>query len=352
MPPPQQSTLISPTELAYLHSSLLLSPPIRPDARSPTTFRPLIAETDLLPSANGSARLCFADGMEGIVGVKVEVERTKAAGRGKGPMENAAGEEDDIPMGGVEGEGYEGQATAENEWAEVTIDMPGQRDDDSMVIFLAQMIHEGLVADGMLPRRLYINRNWHWKLYIDILLLSPPATYPLPLLSLSTHLALLSTHLPSPISTGDEDPLFNDDWDAAEPLYQSTNGKQSDTTRVSKPPVTLLVVSVGDNIFFDPSREELAVADAVVAVTITSSSQSGAIVLAVRTVDAPSRLSPSPAAALGKELELVGEDKEDEGEWKPRRGGVKRTMLAEIVRMCAKPGGIGEEVLGGLQRFT
>ncbi|CAF9942211.1 hypothetical protein IMSHALPRED_003417, partial [Imshaugia aleurites] len=76
-PPP---TLLSPSELSYLHTSLSLHPPIRPDARPPTSFRPLVAETDLLPSANGSARLCFADGTEAIVGVKAEVEKAHGVG--------------------------------------------------------------------------------------------------------------------------------------------------------------------------------------------------------------------------------------------------------------------------------
>ena len=70
-------TLLSPAELAYLHDSLSLTPPIRPDGRTPTQFRPLVAETGILPGTNGSARICFADGTEAIVGVKAEVERTR-----------------------------------------------------------------------------------------------------------------------------------------------------------------------------------------------------------------------------------------------------------------------------------
>jgi len=156
---PQGPTLLSSSELSYLHTSLSLQPPIRPDARAPTSFRPLVAETDLLPSANGSARLCFADGTEAIVGVKGEVERT-----GDVPGSVAVGGQD-VNMGGVEKEeGVEG----EDRWIEVTVDMPGQRDDDAMVVFLGQMIHEGLVADGALRNRLVINSRWHWRLYIDV----------------------------------------------------------------------------------------------------------------------------------------------------------------------------------------
>lgn len=167
-PPP---TLLSPSELSYLHTSLSLHPPIRPDARSPTSFRPLVAETDLLPSANGSARLCFADGTEAIVGVKAEVEKAQVTGHDRwydNLDEKGTGEDEE--MGGVEGEGgsRRGKGIGEDRWIEVTVDMPGQRDDDAMVVFLAQMIHEGLVADGALRKRLVINPRWHWRIYIDV----------------------------------------------------------------------------------------------------------------------------------------------------------------------------------------
>lgn len=169
-PPP---TLLSPSELSYLHTSLSLHPPIRPDARSPTSFRPLIAETDLLPSANGSARLCFADGTEAIVGVKAEVEKAQVTGHDRWYDNlDGKGTGEDEEMGGVEreGEGESGRrkGIGEDRWIEVTVDMPGQRDDDVMVVFLAQMIHEGLVADGTLRNRLVINPRWHWRLYIDV----------------------------------------------------------------------------------------------------------------------------------------------------------------------------------------
>ncbi len=158
---PQAPSLLSPSELSYLHSSLSLQPPIRPDARAPTSFRPLVAETDLVPSANGSARLCFADGTEAIVGVKGEVERTGDARRNV----DVGGE--DEGMGGTGSEEF-GEEKGEDGWIEVSIDVPGQRDDDAMVVFLAQMIDEGLVADGWLRSRLVINGRWHWRLYIDV----------------------------------------------------------------------------------------------------------------------------------------------------------------------------------------
>ena len=72
-----QQVLLSPAELSYLHTSLSLVPPIRPDGRTSSQFRPLIAETDILPGTNGSSRICFADGTEAIVGIKAEVEKSR-----------------------------------------------------------------------------------------------------------------------------------------------------------------------------------------------------------------------------------------------------------------------------------
>lgn len=160
---PQQPTLLSPSELSYLHTSLSLQPPIRPDARSPTSFRPLVAETDLLPSANGSARLCFADGIEAIVGVKAEVERT---GNARSTIDIRG--EDEEMKGMMKDDVDDVMGKGEDEWVEITVDIPGQRDDDAVVVFLGQMIHEGLVADGGLRRRCVINGRWHWRLYVDV----------------------------------------------------------------------------------------------------------------------------------------------------------------------------------------
>ncbi|KAL9037036.1 MAG: hypothetical protein Q9214_005872 [Letrouitia sp. 1 TL-2023] len=347
------STLISPSELSYLHTSLSLHPPIRPDSRLPTSFRPLVAETDLLPATNGSARLCFADGSEAVVGVKAEVERTKKSrplrddGRvGRGNKEGFAMEEE----GETEAHRMrEAKGKGQDQWIEVTVDMPGfQRDDDGVVVFLAQMLHEGLVADGALRDRLWISEGWHWRLYVDILLLSPPLSYPLPLLSLATNLALLSTRLPAPISRLDEDPMFNDDWAASLPLYSSP----SKSSTGSRPPFTLLVISIGDNIFFDPTREELAVADAVCAVTVGSvtsrmsdedTKKSNLRLLSLRTIDPPARLAGT-VSSTGAE--------EEAGAWKPARGGMKRTIVAQMVKMILEPGGVGEEVMSGLETFS
>lgn len=157
-----QTMLLSPAELAYLHDSLSLTPPIRPDGRKSTQFRPLTAETGVLPGTNGSARVCFSDGTEALVGIKAEIERTLAAGQlevhdGDDATESQDRSGDDA-----------GDVRARNEWVEISIEIPGYRDDESSTIFLASMLNEALVADGSFAKKLTINSRFHWKLYLDV----------------------------------------------------------------------------------------------------------------------------------------------------------------------------------------
>ncbi|KAB2577457.1 putative 3 exoribonuclease family protein [Lasiodiplodia theobromae] len=357
MPPPTQHLLLSPAELAYIHSSLSVDPPIRPDGRSPTQFRPLVAETDILPGANGSARICFADGTEAIVGAKAEVE--------KSAWKPGQHEIDLADADTADDEARRSRGMGENAWVEMSVEIPGYRDDDPLPVFLAAMLTEALLADGQLRDRLFINRRFHWKLYIDILLLSPPLSYPLPLLSLTTHLALLSTRLPRLKSEQDEDPLFDDDWAASTLLYPRHN---SSTAPMNRPPITLLVVAVGSNIIFDPSKEELAVAEAVIALSVgeqvTTDNKTKAPALrlhAIRTIDPPSRLTPpgvpnalnsatgGVAPTSSAEAIALREGMQTPGVWTPPRGGVKRGLVARVIKLATQEGGVAEEVLAALE---
>lgn len=148
--------LLSPAELAYLHSSLSQTPPIRPDGRHPTQFRPLTAETAILPGTNGSARVCFADGTEAVVGVKMEIEKT-APKDGSNSVEVFTENEESVQA-----------ASGRSEWLELVIEIPGSRDDDPGTIFLASMLSESILADKEFSKRLAINRRFHWKLYVDV----------------------------------------------------------------------------------------------------------------------------------------------------------------------------------------
>jgi exosome complex component RRP42 len=163
-----QTPHLSPAELSYLYTSLSLpKSPIRPDGRSPTQFRPLTAESNILPGTNGSARIGFADGTQAIVGVKAEVEKTVLS-------------TDTL----ASGEGGESTAatSGHGSWVQMSIEIPGFRDDDALPVFLSEMMRESLVGAvveggdgggdvmmaGGLKGRLVINKRWHWRLYIDV----------------------------------------------------------------------------------------------------------------------------------------------------------------------------------------
>ncbi|KAL2825159.1 ribosomal protein S5 domain 2-type protein [Aspergillus cavernicola] len=374
---------LSPAELSYLYTSLSLpGTPIRPDGRSPTQFRPLSAETDILPGTNGSARVGFADGTQAIVGVKAEVERTVLGVQALSQAEQQEYAEGNEGADGGAG-AKQGSTSGQGSWVQMCIEIPGFRDDDALPVFLSEMMREPLVESvsggekdgdgdeggmvGGLKGRLVINRRWHWRLYIDVLLLSQPLSYPLPLLSLTTHLALLATKLPKLKSKGEEDPFFDDDWNAAEYLYprvRTTRASIPGSIHKVRPPVTLLVISVAENIVFDPSREEIAVADTVLAISITYDTGSNCLkLLSIRTVDPPSRLT-QPSVPNSENVATLGStaaaeasaiinpstgEEEVSGVWRPRRGGVKRATIARMVKMVLEKGGVGEEVLDGLE---
>jgi len=184
-------------------------------------------------------------------------------------------------------------------------------------------------------------------------------SYPLPLLSLTTHLALLATRLPHLKSEGDEDPYFDDDWASATSLFPREEGG-------ARPPVTLLVMAVGQNILFDPAKEELAVADVAVAVSVGEApgdkgkgTDRKLRLLSVRTIDPPSRLTPpgvpnvvntayGTGAAQKQPEARTTEAEAVEGVWKPPRGGAKPQVMAALVQKALEKGGVADEVLDAL----
>lgn len=163
--------------------------------------------------------------------------------------------------------------------------------------------------------------------------------------------------------------MFDDDWEASVFLYP----RATDTTS-ARPPITLLVMAVKDNIIFDPSKEELAVAEVVLAVSVGEKSQgtvgSGMDIdsgrtrnlrlLAVRTIDPPSRLTPpgvpnalntatGGTAVTTEQTSTQRETLDEEGVWQPPRGGAKRKLIAAMIQKVLEQGGVAEEVLEGLE---
>ncbi|KAF7512072.1 hypothetical protein GJ744_002785 [Endocarpon pusillum] len=411
MPATSTATTLSPAELSYLHTSLTQTPPLRPDLRSSTEFRPLRAETDLLPTCNGSAHVSLTDGSEALVGIKAEVHRTAGANVTKRLDEEmrekmSLDEPSSTISAAAAAAGLDSNRKPRGhpDWISLNVDISTLRDDDALLIFLSEMLREPLLTtstttttttttttatrSSSLADMLVINSNWHWHLHIDILLLSPftasGTSYPLPLLSLATHLALRSARLPKLKSQGEEDPLVDDDWESSLFLFpppptsarkpeSSASGKAGPNEQhsippreagrlLTMPPITLLVMTVNSNIIFDPSHSELAVADAVLAVSVSFSSDTTThhhhhhhaqtpTLLAVRTIETPARdtMRGVPAAGEVVEGDLVP------GVWRPRVGGVKREVLKRVVRAVlgasADDSGVAREVFDGLEAF-
>jgi hypothetical protein len=160
MAPQQALVNLSPAELSFLRSTLSQTPPIRLDVtKGPRDFRSMRAEYDVLPTANGSARIALEDGTEALVGVKAEVERSR--------QRPTLGEPEDVDMGDAE-ETDDSKGKGQNAWVEMSVEVPGFREDDALPVFLSSMLTESLLASGELKDRLYINRRFHWKLYVDV----------------------------------------------------------------------------------------------------------------------------------------------------------------------------------------
>jgi len=161
--------------------------------------------------------------------------------------------------------------------------------------------------------------------------------------------------------------LFDDDWEASEFLYP-----RNLQAAHARPPVTFLVMAVKDNIIFDPSKEELAVAEAVLAISVGERAAGGKEamdidsgkardlkLLSVRTIDPPSRLThpglpnalntaTGGIAATTEQAASQRETMEEEGVWQPPRGGAKRRLIAAMIRTVLEQGGVAEEVLDAL----
>lgn len=389
MPAVSTSTALSPAELSYLHTSLTQTPPLRPDLRSSTEFRPLRAETDLLPTCNGSAHVSLMDGSEALVGIKAEVHRTAGANVAKRLDEEmrekmSLDDPSSSTLSAADPSSNRRPRGGNPDWISLNVDISTLRDDDPLLIFLSEMLREPLLttstssSDGSsLADMLVINSGWHWHLHIDILLLSPftasgGTSYPLPLLSLATHLALRSTRLPKLKSQGEEDPLVDDDWESSLFLFPSSTPTQKsdtakgkakpdeqsipETTKLSMPPITLLVMTANSNIIFDPSHSELAVADAVLAVSVSfpntaDRNKTPPTILAIRTIETPARDTMRGVPASGE----VVEGEVVPGVWRPRVGGVKREVLKRVVRAVvgtsADDFAVSREVFDGLEGF-
>lgn len=139
-------------------------------------------------------------------------------------------------------------------------------------------------------------------------------------------------------------------------------------------------MAVGNNIIFDPSKEELAVADVALAISVADAAAAFAEeggdtmevdgtaakrtlrLLSIRTIDPPSRLTPPgvPRSTDGVNGAATGQAQRQtdartaetepvEGVWKAPRGGAKVAVIATMIAKALEQGGVADEVLDGLK---
>lgn len=222
----------SVSERDFLYQSLTGAKPTRPDGREPAQFRGVEASVGFLPNSNGSARIRLSDGSEAIVSVKTKVVKF----------------------------------TGQDDLIEIDFNLDNLRDDLVFVHDWTRVLKDALLTSFQGDfSAIKLTTKYYFKLFIDVLYLSGNSSRarsqdaflqnPLSMISFATYLALKSTRLPLLVSNADdreieELPTFDDDWDAAVPLYKE-----------SSPPLLFLVAVAKNNLFLDPSIEEQEVSD-------------------------------------------------------------------------------------------
>ncbi|KAK9475217.1 ribosomal protein S5 domain 2-type protein [Dipodascopsis tothii] len=247
---------LSVSEESYLFTYLSSVPPTRSDGRQPSAFRPLDTTSSFLPSANGSARVRTSDGSECIVAIKADV----------------------IKIGTPKADqNIEISSSVASEFGTT-----GSQD-EPLPSFLTTSIHSAL-QNSLILERLKLTSRYSYKLYIDGVILSHSA-HPLSLLSMAVYLALLDTMLPKLISNADDSgdnsaedlPQFSDDWLDSYPLCPfNERGNYYEWS----PPLILLAVIVGKNVFVDSTAEEERVSQGGVLVCWTED-----IISSVKTIN-------------------------------------------------------------------
>ncbi|BFZ59033.1 Exosome complex component rrp42 [Saitoella coloradoensis] len=295
------TTGLSPAERSYLYTSLSQS--IRPDFRSLTTFRPQSFQTDILPTANGSARVrwggavgaAVAGGVSGagvgevIVGVKAEIGPSQLFDDGSGTK------------GGVVNVNVEITPNA---------DPNTTRDDDPLPTLLSTFLSQTLIPAAIPSTALTLGPERAWHIYIDCAILSTSG-HPLPALSLAVRLAMMTTRLPRVTLTSDIDTEaaqvastggtnvreavidldIDDDWDAALPI-----------PGVENLGVVSIANVVGRTVFFDAAPGEEEVCDARVAVAVGADGD----VVGVRMFGGAKGVGPEMVKEAVKAAQLVG----------------------------------------------
>jgi exosome complex component RRP42 len=158
----------STAERSFLYESLKQTPPMRPDGRSASQFRPMEAELDVVSGSNGSAKITLSDGSECLVSIKVAVVETRST----------------------------------DELIEVDVEINTHKDDSSLTLTIKSIL-KSLYLQNIDPSRLKLTEKFSYKLFIDVLVLAN-YSYPLTLASHTAFMAISNTYLPKLTSSVDD----------------------------------------------------------------------------------------------------------------------------------------------------
>ncbi|KAG5520140.1 hypothetical protein PMAC_001216 [Pneumocystis sp. 'macacae'] len=243
---------LSASQLSYLRSSLLQVPSIRPDARSPSQFRPLFAQVNILPLTYGSSHIKWDD-TSVIVGIKAEII-------------------DAIDLYILKKRKKGGKISVN---VEIFPNISRENsDNEAMSSFFTQSILQSL--SGIRLERLLVTPTKAWSIFIDAVVISSD-NYALPALALAVRLALQTTKLPNilphiapeSINVDKNSQEFGSgDFEIDYDLKNSVP-----IPDIEKVGVVIFVANVGDNIFYDLSRDEIAVVDGLLAVCVLKDGQ-------------------------------------------------------------------------------
>ncbi|THH09945.1 hypothetical protein EW145_g1657 [Phellinidium pouzarii] len=151
----------SKSEQAYIRSSLLSKTPLRPDGRALDDYRPIALETQVVPLANGSARVNI--GGAGLNGVGGGLQGTEVIAAVKLEVEDI-----------VKGKGLEGGRMVCNVSCSPSAypQLTGTAVDD-LQYDLTAIVHDSLSHSSLRPKNLTIlPSKKSWLLHLDLLILS------------------------------------------------------------------------------------------------------------------------------------------------------------------------------------
>lgn len=205
----------SVSERSFLYESLKQSPPMRPDGRHPSQFRPMESELDVVTGSNGSAKITLSDGSECLVSIKTEVVETRST----------------------------------QEFIAVDVEIDNHKDDSSLTLTIKSIL-ESLYLQNIEPKRLKLTEKFSYKLYIDVLVLAN-YSYPLTLASQTAFLAIRNTYLPKLISS------VNDKEIEEQPLFDELELIKLDLDL----PIIFTFALFGNNSLVDPNSQEIEVCD-------------------------------------------------------------------------------------------